>query len=434
MEVWGGIECSYVRVHDARFDQLARSGHYGRMDDLERFAALGLKTLRYPLLWETAVTGARKAYDFRFADERVPRLRQLGIRIIAGLVHHGSGPDHAPVTSDRFAEGLAHYAGALARRHPEIESWVPVNEPLTTARFSGLYGHWHPHARDPRTFARILMNQCRATVLTMRAVRRVNPAAQLVQTDDLGTIYSTPALAYQAEFENERRWLGWDLLCGRVDARHAMYRELCACGVTTDELAWLRDNPCPPDIIGIDHYVTSDRYLDDDYEKYPPGCRGGNAFRRYADVEAVRVLQRPGTSLREIVLAAARRYHVPIALTEVHLGCSEVAEQVNWFEEVCAIALQLEATGVDLRAVTPWALLGAYDWDSLMTRADGTYESGAFCLRTGEPRCTALGHSIELRARGREGRDTSREAPWWRRPERLLYGGGRTSVNVGRSA
>src|SRR3954468_8432387 len=111
MEVWGGIECSYVRVHDARFDQLARSGHYGRMDDLERFAALGLKTLRYPLLWETAVTGARKAYDFRFADERVPRLRQLGIRIIAGLVHHGSGPDHAPVTSDRFAEGLAHYAG-----------------------------------------------------------------------------------------------------------------------------------------------------------------------------------------------------------------------------------------------------------------------------------------------------------------------------------
>ena len=95
-----------------------------------------------------------------------------------------------------------------------MRRYTPVNEPLSTARFSGLYGHWYPHGRDSLTWARILLTECRAVVLAMRAIREVNPTAQLVQTEDLGKAYSTPALAYQAEFENERRWLSFDLLCG----------------------------------------------------------------------------------------------------------------------------------------------------------------------------------------------------------------------------
>ncbi|NJK72614.1 MAG: phospholipid carrier-dependent glycosyltransferase, partial [Synechococcaceae cyanobacterium SM2_3_60] len=54
-------------------------------------------------------------------------------------------------------------------------------------------------------------------VVGQQAIRQVNPAAKLVQTEDLGKNFSTPLLAYQAEFENQRRWLSFDLLCGRVD-------------------------------------------------------------------------------------------------------------------------------------------------------------------------------------------------------------------------
>jgi len=62
VELWGGVECTLNRVGDRQFDQLARGGHADRLDDLARFAALGLRTLRYPILWErTAPDGLERA-------------------------------------------------------------------------------------------------------------------------------------------------------------------------------------------------------------------------------------------------------------------------------------------------------------------------------------------------------------------------------------
>jgi dTDP-4-dehydrorhamnose reductase len=422
MKLWGGIECSRVRVGTRTFDQLSRSGHYDRPDDLDRIAELGIRTVRYPVLWEKAATAVPGEYDFQFADERLPRLRERGITPIAGLVHHGCGPEYTHLADSHFAEGLADYAGQLARRFPWLSWYTPVNEPLTTARFSGLYGVWQPHGRSNRAFVRMLFNECKAIVLAMRAIREVIPDARLVQTEDLGTIYSTPHLQYQADFENERRWLTWDLLCGYVDVTHPLHEWLVESGLTTRELAWFVENRCPPQIIGIDHYITSDRFLDHDLARHAARCHGGNGRERYADVEAVRMLERPGTSLRNILLAAAQRYHLPLALTEVHIGCTE-DEQVRWLHEAWTICEQLAASGVDVRAVTSWALLGSYDWDTLMTAGGDTYESGAWCLRDGAPRPTAVAEHI----RKLTGIDGSKvvsflDTPgWWRRPERLLF-------------
>ncbi len=75
-------------------------------------------------------------------------------------MHHGAGPAHTSLISDCFPEKLAAYAGQVARRYPWVDKYTPVNEPLTTARFSGLYGHWHPHGRDDRTFVRALLTEC----------------------------------------------------------------------------------------------------------------------------------------------------------------------------------------------------------------------------------------------------------------------------------
>ena len=52
VEVWAGIECTVNRVHDRYLDQFERSGHATRPSDLDRLAALGVRALRYPLLWE----------------------------------------------------------------------------------------------------------------------------------------------------------------------------------------------------------------------------------------------------------------------------------------------------------------------------------------------------------------------------------------------
>ena len=420
MNLWGGIECSLNRVRSTRFDQLARNGHYARGDDLERIAALGITRLRYPLLWERAATALPEEYDWRFADDRLPQLRALGIEPIAGLVHHGCGPDHTDLLADGFATGLAHYAGKLAERFPWLEWYTPVNEPLTTARFSGLYGVWHPHARDARSFLRILLNECRATVLAMENIRRVNPAAKLLQTDDLGTIYSTPNLAYQAEFENQRRWLAWDLLCGRVDKQHALYRYLRKSGITDHELGWFAERPCPPAIIGIDHYVTSDRFLDEDLDRYPQCHWGGNGRESYADVSAVHVLDRPGTSLRRVIVDAARRYDLPVVLAEVHIGCTP-DEQMRWLYDAWTTCCELEARGVDVRAVTAWAMFGSYDWNSLITIDASNYEAGVFEVVDGRLRRTALTAMVEALARHGKWPHAHPGKGWWRRDDRLIF-------------
>src|SRR5829696_5826539 len=91
-ELWGGMECTVNRVHDAYFDQIERTGHSDRLDDLDRFAALGLRALRYPVLWERTAPDGPESADWRWADRRLNRLRALGLPPIVGLVHHGSGP------------------------------------------------------------------------------------------------------------------------------------------------------------------------------------------------------------------------------------------------------------------------------------------------------------------------------------------------------
>lgn len=420
-ELWGGVECTVNRVGDRFFDQLERSGHARRLADLDLFAALGVRAMRYPVLWERTAPAGVESADWSWADERLCRLRELGVRPVVGLVHHGSGPAHTSLVDPQFPEKLAAYARAVAERYPWVEDYTPVNEPLTTARFSGLYGHWYPHGRDDRTFARALVNQCRAVALSMRAIREVNPRARLVQTEDLGKTHSTRALGYQADFENERRWLSFDLLAGRVTRGHAMWGFLFDCGVAEEELEWFVGNPCPPDIVGVNHYITSERFLDERLSRYPASAHGGNGRQAYADVEAVRVLSEGVAGPRALLAEAWERYGLPLAVTEAHLGCTR-EEQLRWLAEVWEGAASLRREGVDVRAVTAWSLLGAFDWDCLLTRDRGSYEPGVFDLRGGEPRPTALARLLVELSGGRKPSHPVVNAPgWWRRLDRLIY-------------
>ena len=67
-ELWGGIECSVTRVGDRYVDQLERSGHATRPDDLDRFAGLGLRTLRYPVQWERVAPDGLDRADWSWAE------------------------------------------------------------------------------------------------------------------------------------------------------------------------------------------------------------------------------------------------------------------------------------------------------------------------------------------------------------------------------
>src|SRR5690606_35078020 len=62
-EWWGGVECTVNRVNDTYHEQLERSGHAGRLSDLERIAELGVTRLRFPVLWERTFCPRREACD-----------------------------------------------------------------------------------------------------------------------------------------------------------------------------------------------------------------------------------------------------------------------------------------------------------------------------------------------------------------------------------
>jgi dTDP-4-dehydrorhamnose reductase len=422
IQVWGGPEYTLNRVRERFSDQIERSGHGVRSADLDRFAGLGITALRYPVLWERVAPDSPERHDWSWSDARLGRLVSLGLRPIVGLLHHGSGPRYTSLLDPRFPELFAAFAGAVAERYPWVTDYTPINEPLTTARFSGLYGLWHPHAESDREFVRALLNQVRATALAMAAIRAVTPDARLIQTEDCGRCFGTFVTRRQVAFENQRRWLTWDLLTGRVDRRHPLFAFLIGAGATRSELERLCEEPTPPSIVGLNYYLTSDRFLDHRIERYPIQLHGGNGELRYADAEAVRARPRGVAGHRDHLLDAWRRYRIPVALTEVHLACTR-EEQMRWLADAWNGAHEAAAAGADVVAITPWALLGSFDWDSLVVEDRDHYEPGAFDVRAPQPRPTGLVPMIQQMARGRTPSHPALSSPgWWRRPDRLLYG------------
>ncbi len=423
LALWGGVECSVVRVGDTWRDQVRDTGHHDRgTADIARLASLGLRTVRYPFVWERNDPASREAA--RWHDRQLASLQDHGIAVIAGLVHHGAGPAQTSLLDPLFPERLAEHAARMARRHPSISAWIPVNEPLTTARFACLYGHWHPHLHDEGAFLRAVVNQCRATLLSMRAIRAHSPDARFLSTEDVFRVFSTSPLGEQAGYENDRRWLSLDLLCGRLTRDHPWRGFLEAHGVDPAHLDALATGEAAPDVIGVNHYATSDRFLDHRMGLYPRHLRGGNGRVDYVDTEAIRAGVAPhligwAPRLREVWA----RYGRPMAITEVHLGCADPAESVRWLMEAWEAALTVRAEGAHCLAVTAWALFGLVDWDTLLRERHGRTEPGAFDVRSRPPQPTAIAAAVTALARQGAYAHPSLDHPgWWRRSDRVHEG------------
>ena len=418
-EVWGGIECTINRVGDRFFDQLDYANFY--LDPpLESIADLGIRKLRFPILWEKHQPVFNQSIDWSWIEQTLLFFKEKGIDVVAGLVHHGSGPVYTNLLDKQFPYLLANYAKQVAERFPWIIYYTPVNEPLTTARFSGLYKLWYPHGSNDKHFVEMLLNQLKGIVLSMHEIRKINPGAKLVQTEDLGKTYSTPLLKYQAKFENERRWLTYDFLSGRVDEKHPLWKYFKRHHIPEEDLLFFKENPCVPDIFGFNHYVTSERFLDEKKHLYPKHTHGGNKRHSYADVEAVRIELEEEIGIKVLLREAWDRYKAPIAVTEVHLHCHR-EEQLRWFKYVWHACKELAHAGIDIQGVTAWAMMGSWGWNKLLTHPKGEYEPGVFDLRGGSARPTALANYIKKLTDHSDFSHHLTEAKgWWQREGRYL--------------
>jgi dTDP-4-dehydrorhamnose reductase len=421
--VWAGPECSYLTVGEWVCDQLALTGHDRRTDDVERLASLGVVAVRYPVLWGRSRDDA-EATDWAWAEDRLDRLRRAGIRPIVGLLHHGFGPCGQEPLDPGWPRAVGAFAAEVARRTPAGTAFLPLNEPLTTARFGGLYGWWPPYARDAGVFASLLLAECRAIVEATRAIRAVRPGAEILVNEDVGRTFASPGCREVARRHNDRRWLTFDLLTGRVDRSHPAWGLLATSAARRRILAELGREPEAPDILGVDHYVTSDRYLDERLDRFPPSTHAEEDGRRYADVEVVRVGGQPVEGFRRAIADTWQRYGLPIALTEVQLA-GEAADQVCWWLEAWEAASGAAAAGVPVRGVTAWSVFGAYEWASVLRQPQGTYEAGCWDVSGRDPVATPLADVVAATAGVRAGLDATstdaRPAGWWRRPDRILY-------------
>jgi dTDP-4-dehydrorhamnose reductase len=420
LEAWAGVECSYVRTPAGLVDQLAVTGHEARDADIDRLAELGVSRVRYPVLWGRGRGGeAAPETDWPWAVARLERLRSLGIDPVVGLLHHGQGPLPGGLLDPAFPAAFAAYARAAAERVPWVTDWLPINEPLTTARFAGMYGLWAPYERRWDAGVRMLLAQCLAIRAAIRAVRDVVPNARLLVNEDVGRTRGTRECRDAVVFCNRRRWLTFDLLTGRVGARHPLRPMLAVDGDAIRVLDDLAADPEPPDWIGVDHYVTSDRWIDDRLERFPAQARGGDGRVAYADVELVRVDRRGYRPFAAAIRDAWARYRRPIVLAEVQLA-GDPWDQAAWWLGAWRAATDARSAGIDVRAVTAWSAFGAWDWSTLLS-APGGYEPGAFDVRDGEPRRTALGHAIAATARGSAHGPSPDRLGWWTRPDRVAW-------------
>src|SRR3954454_24873075 len=123
LELWGGPECTVNRLDQGFVDQFRLSGHLERDEDIDLFAQLGFSALRYPILWEHVAPARPDQCDWSWHDRRLARIRETPMRVIAGLLHHGSGPHYTNLLDNGFAAGLARHARQTAERYDWITDW-----------------------------------------------------------------------------------------------------------------------------------------------------------------------------------------------------------------------------------------------------------------------------------------------------------------------
>ena len=133
LELWGGVECTVNRVGDRVHDQLVASGHDHRPADIDAIAGLGVRAVRYPVLWER--TESSPGYhDFTWSDHRLALLCAWGLAPIVGLLHHAQQAELDAARLEADARHLRLGPDAVGLQPDRLPSYTPGCTPISTAK------------------------------------------------------------------------------------------------------------------------------------------------------------------------------------------------------------------------------------------------------------------------------------------------------------
>jgi beta-glucosidase len=348
-----GIEdtCVYPPAGSAmaRLDEHQLTGHDKNWrEDMAAASRFGASGLRYGVSWPR-ISPAPGVYDWAELDERLDyAVRELGLTVIADLVHYGTPTWLDGAFADPGYPGvIADFASAFAARYRGlVDHLTPLNEPLTTASFSGLRGVWPPALTGWPGWVTVMMSMVEGIRQTVAGVRAANPDAVIVHVE-AATLYETrdDTLAEHTGLLAGIGYLPTELLLGRVTSDHPLWSWLVGNGASPAALDGFRSEPPRLDMLGVNYYPDlTPRVI----ERVDGTIRQVTANRWTAGLE-------------EALRTAGTRFDLPMMVTETSIEGDESVRR-SWAEESIAAVRRLRAEGLDIRGYTWWPLLDFVDW------------------------------------------------------------------------
>jgi beta-glucosidase/6-phospho-beta-glucosidase/beta-galactosidase len=358
-----GMENSYPTIllpdgTTKRVDEMEKTAHYTHWEtDFKLVKQIGIEFFRYGGPYYK-VHEAPGKYDWAFTDTTFNKLKEMQITPIVDLCHFGVPDWLGNFQNPDFPHYFAEYAGAFARRFPDLQLYTPINEIFITAMFSAQYGWWNERLQSDKAFVTALKHLCKANVMAMHEILKVNPEATFIQSESSEYFHAMdPAAVPLARFLNQKRFLSLDLTYG-YPLNVTMYEYLLSNGMTREEYLWFTQNQIKARcIMGNDYYVTNEHLV------FPDGHTqaSGEIFGYYV-----------------ITSQYYKRYKLPIMHTETNIKMPACKE---WLLKQWANVHRLKHDGIPIVGFTWYSLLHQVDWDSaLRNDAGNVNELGLFDL------------------------------------------------------
>jgi hypothetical protein len=366
--VWAsGEESSDPLVHHegpdgalvtTRVDELGGSGHLDRMAaDCADVAAAGAAVLRYGMPWQRTEVEPG-VYDWTLWDRALAAAEGAGLEVVVDLCHFGlpdhlCGPTsaHAGFTDPAWVDSFLRYVEAFLARYPGPRWFTPVNEPITTAFCSALWGAWNDGLTGEHDFGRALVLCQLADALAAQAIRADRPAS-FPGAEAL----SIPALVDPSRAEEaERQVQQWS---AALDLRVGHPLDPGAEGLFDgvpdawrDRLTAVAD---PTGIIaGHDLYPVSVQHF---------GAPGSDAALTIDD----RIAAWVGFARR-----CHDRWNLPLWVAETSNLGLDPADGPAWLDALAGACATLRAEGVDVRGICWYSRGDQLDWDTALVPPAG---------------------------------------------------------------
>jgi beta-glucosidase/6-phospho-beta-glucosidase/beta-galactosidase len=220
--------------------------------------------------------------------------------------------------------------------------------------FSGQYGWWNECLNSDRTFVIALKNLCKANILAMQAIHKLNPNAVFIQSESSEYFHAeNPNVRPLCDFLNQKRFLSLDFTYGySLDAD--MYKYLMENGMTNDEYEWFGNHRLRTKcncVMGNDYYITNEHMVHENGSTSP----SGEIFGYYV-----------------ITHQYFRRYKLPVMHTETNIT---EPLSVHWLKKQWANVYRLKEDGVPVIGFTWYSLIDQVDWDSALRNDAGVVNS-----------------------------------------------------------